>query len=132
VSPEWEEALSVWLRLREKVMKGAQNDEGWLFISETGAQMDDHRLRKTLHSYLMWAGLPHLSFHGLRRFSLNRLAKNNLLAAQAIAGHKETKTTLLYTKLDPDFLREVHANVGVARSVVEDAKPLVVRRKRLV
>lgn len=134
ISPEWTEALRVWLRVRARVMKGVESgaDEGWLFISETGAQIDDARFRKTLKSYIQWAELPDsITLHSLRRFSLNRLAKTNLLAAQAIAGHKEAKTTLLYTKLDPDFVRDIHRNAGVVRSVTT-AKDIVVRRKRLL
>ena len=134
ISPEWTEALRVWLRIRARVMKEADpgTDEGWLFISETGAQIDDARLRKTIKSYIDWAELPSsITLHSLRRFSINRLAKTNLLAAQAIAGHKEAKTTLLYTKLDPDFVRDIHNNAGVARSVTT-AKDIVVRRKRLL
>ena len=134
ISPEWAEALKVWLRIRARVMRGAApgSDEGWLFISETGARIDEARLRKTLKSYILWAGLPSsITLHSLRRFSINRLAKTNLLAAQAIAGHKEAKTTLLYTKLDPDFVRDIHRNAGVVRSVTE-SKGLVVRRKRLL
>lgn len=140
VSPEWETALSVWMKLRAKIMAepvafGA-TDEGWLFISETGAQIDDARFRKSLKSYIRWANLPDsMTLHSLRRFSLNKLAKINLLAAQAIAGHQSPSTTILYTKLDPDFLREVHASVGVVRGVVtfgEENKQLISRRRRLL
>ncbi len=61
---------------------------------------------------------------------MNRLAKHNLLAAQTIAGHKETKTTLLYTKLDPDFVREMHDAVGVVKGILGSKRPD--RRKKLV
>jgi glutamate synthase (NADPH) small chain len=55
----------------------------------------------------------------------------NLLATQQIAGHKETRTTLLYTQLDPDFVRGVHEAVGVVRGVLENRREAK-RRKRLV
>lgn len=136
VSPGWAETLEVWLRLRKKVMSNLppEEDEGWLFINEVGNQADIHAFRRGLRTYMTWAGISDSStLHSLRRFSLNKLAKTNLLAAQTIAGHKETKTTLLYTKLDPDFVRGVHENVGVVRDVLQaNPQKLVTRKKRLV
>ncbi len=119
VSAEWVEALAVWLRQRGKVMAGQPEDEGWLFVSEFGGRLDEGRFLKTL------------KLHSLRRYSLNRLAKVNLLATQQIAGHKETRTTLLYTQLDPDFVRGVHDNVGVVRDILGN-KRAGKQRKRLV
>ena len=108
VSPEWIEAIDVWLRQRTKVLKG-QEDEGWLFISEFGGRLDEGRFLKSLKKVTSFAEISdHITLHSLRRYSLNRLAKVNLLATQQIAGHKETRTTLLYTQLDPDFVRGVH------------------------
>lgn len=136
VSPGWAEAMEGWLRLRKKVMSNVppEEDEGWLFISELGTQVEVRLFRRALNTYMEWAGLPAaITLHSLRRFSLNKLAKANLLAAQTIAGHKETKTTLLYTKLDPDFVRDVHQNVGVVQGVLQNpSNKIVVRRKRLV
>ncbi|RYG86189.1 MAG: hypothetical protein EON58_22015 [Alphaproteobacteria bacterium] len=61
---------------------------------------------------------PPSTLHSLRRYSLNKLAKHNLLAAQQIAGHESPPTTLIYTKLDPDFMREMLQEAGVARGVL--------------
>lgn len=133
-SPEWVQALAVWLKLRAKVMSSVpkEQDEGWLFISETGGRLDEGRFLHAIKTYLRWADLSQeITLHSLRRYSLNRLAKANLLAAQTIAGHKETKTTLLYTKLDPDFVRGVHADVGVVRGILT-SKRTVERRRRLL
>ena len=130
VSAEWVDALEVWMKQRQKVMTG-QDDEGWLFISEFGTRIDESRFGKTLQRIIAWAGISRdVTLHSLRRYSLNRLAKHNLLAAQRIAGHKDTKTTLLYTKDDPDFVREMHYQVGVVRGIVTNRnKP---PKKRLV
>lgn len=132
VSAEWVEALDVWLRQRRKVMAGQAADEGWLFVSEYGGRIDEGRFLKALRKITTWASLSaHITLHSLRRYSLNRLAKVNLLATQQIAGHKETRTTLLYTQLDADFVRGVHDSVGVVRGILENrrtTKP----RKRLV
>ena len=105
VSPEWVDALDIWLRQRTKVMKGHE-DEGWLFVSEFGGRLDEGRFLKSLKITAYVKISEHLTLHSLRRYSLNRLAKVNLSATQQIAGHKETRTTLLYTQLDPDFVRE--------------------------
>jgi site-specific recombinase XerD len=106
VSDECREAIAAWLKVRRKIMKDVPKaeDAGYLFISETGGRIDEGRFSKTLHKGTEFAGLSEkITLHSLRRFSLNRLAKHNLLMAQTIAGHKETKTTLLYTKIDPDL-----------------------------
>jgi integrase/recombinase XerD len=135
VSQEWAEALSIWLRIRAKVMSTVppEEDEGWLFISETGTRLDERRFLRALKNYLKWAGLTsNITLHSLRRYSLNRLAKTNLLAAQTIAGHKETKTTLIYTKLDADFVRDVHSQVGVVRGIVNNRRVERERKRRLV
>ena len=134
VSREWQSCLDNWLKVRKRVMGNvpAGEDQGWLFISETGSRLEEERFLKTLKKYVAFAGASdRITLHSLRRYSLNRLAKHNLLMAQTIAGHKETKTTLLYTKLDPDFIRDMHDQVGVVRGIVESKKEAV-RRKRLV
>ena len=83
--------------------------------------------------FLAFAGVDsRISLHSLRRYSINRLAKHNLLAAQQIAGHKDTKTTLIYTKIDPDYVREAHAQVGVVRGIVSNRNYEKQKRKRLV
>jgi len=131
VSAEWVEALDVWLRQRGKIMAG-QEDEGWLFISEFGGRLDEGRFLKALKKVTTYAEISdHITLHSLRRYSLNRLAKVNLLATQQIAGHKETRTTLLYTQLDPDFVRGVHSSVGVVRDILGN-KRVAKQRKRLV
>jgi len=48
-----------------------------------------------------------------------------------MAGHRETRTTLMYTKLDPDFVRGVHDTVGVVRGILT-SKRAAERRKRLL
>ena len=130
VSPEWVDALNVWLRQRSKIM-AAQEDEGFLFVSEFGGRLDEGRFLKSLKKITGWAKISgRITLHSLRRYSLNRLAKVNLLATQQIAGHKETRTTLLYTQLDPDFIRGVHTSVGVVRDILGNKR--VEKRKRLV
>lgn len=125
------EAVSHWLKVRQKLMASASEDPGYLFITEYGTKIDESTFLKALKTILRWATLPNnITLHSLRRYSLNRLAKNNLLAAQAIAGHKSPLTTLLYTKLDPDFIREVHRDTGVLDAVLSNRR--ITRRRKLL
>jgi Site-specific recombinase XerD len=126
------EAISSWLKTRERLMSGAapEEDEGWLFLSEYGTQMDSGRFLKAIKAVLRFAGLSeNITLHSLRRHSINKLSKINVLGAQHIAGHKDTKTTLLYTKLDPGHLRETHDQAGVVDAVLSNRR--VAKRKRL-
>ncbi len=108
----------------------ADEDEGWLFISETSGRIDEGRFLKTLKKYREYAGLSKsISLRRLRRYSLNRLAKHNLSGPQAIAGYKDAKTTLIYTKIYPDFVRDVHDQVGVARGIPNSKR--AIQKKRL-
>ena len=105
-------------------------DEGWLFVSEFGEQIGADRFIRCLYKLTKYASISEdITLHSLRRYSINKLAKANLLAAQSIAGHKDTKTTLLYTKLDPDFLRQVHSEVGVLRGLLQSKRE---KRQRVV
>lgn len=133
ISADWANAVEIWLRQREKAMGAvpANQDEGWLFVNEFGTRVDEHHFLKVLKRIQRFANLAEdMTLHSLRRYSLNRLAKVNLLATQAIAGHKEPKTTLLYTKLDADFVRDVHTSVSVVKNVLNSKREE--RRKRIV
>lgn len=133
VSPEWADQMNVWLRVRARVMMNVPKgeDEGWLFISDTGGRIAERQFLKILHRITTFAEISQaISLHSLRRFSLNKLAKINLLMAQTIAGHKDTKTTLLYTKLDPDFVRDLHGQTGVLRNVISNKR--VAKRRQLI
>jgi integrase/recombinase XerC len=133
ISPDWIQALNIWLRIREKSVANvpSQEDEGWLFINEYGEKVDSSHFLKTLKRVLRYAKVSdEMTLHSLRRYSLNRMAKVNLLATQLIAGHKEPKTTLLYTKLDADFVREVHTSVSTVGNILNSKREI--RRKRIL
>ncbi len=133
VSKECAKAVDAWLKVRRRIMGNVPKggDAGWLFISETGGIIDQCRFLKSLKSLTAFAELEgNITLHSLRRYSLNHLAKFNLLAAQTIAGHKDTRTTLIYTKIDPDFIRDIHERVGVVRGILTSKQ--AEKRKRLV
>ncbi|WP_394793823.1 tyrosine-type recombinase/integrase [Armatimonas sp.] len=132
MSPDAVQAIEAWLKVRERVMRDAPpgSDEGYLFVSEFGTKIEENKFLKNLKAYIRFASLPEaITLHSLRRYSLNRLAKHNLLAAQAIAGHKDTKTTLIYTKIDPEFLRGIHSEVSVVQGVLHSKRE---KRRKLV
>lgn len=130
LSPETAEAIEQWLRARARLMRDAVEDEGWLFPSETGGPVEPGRFGKAMGGYRDFAKLPRqITPHALRHFALNRLAKHNLLAAQQIAGHKNPQTTLIYTRIDADFVRKEHEAGSPLRGVLA---PRADRRKRLL
>ncbi len=134
VSREWADVLDVWLKVRARIMKDVpkEEDEGWVFLSEFNTRLDEGRFLKVLKRYAAFASASdQITLHSLRRYSLNRLAKNNILGAQAIAGHKETKTTLLYTRIDADFVRDIHEQVGVVRGIVSNSR-IAAKKRRLI
>lgn len=135
VGPEWETALRDWLRVRARVMASVPpaEDEGWLYVSETGGQLDGVQILKTLKRVTGFAGLSEeVTLHSLRRYSLNKLAKYNLLMAQAIAGHKDTKTTFGYTRLDPEFVRATHREASPLGSVMSNRNHPPTKKRRIV
>ena len=132
LSDECVEAIQAWLKIRARTMKEApkDSDEGWLFISETGGRCDESRFLKSIRRITNWAELPSaITLHSLRRFSINKLSKIDVLGAQRIAGHKDTKTTLIYTELDAGHVAAVHERAGVVKGIVAGRKTV---RKRLV
>jgi len=125
------EAVDEWLKVRKRAMLNAPKDadEGWLFIAETGAKNDELRYTKMLQRLAAWAGLPKINAHHLRHYSLNKLSKIDVVGAQRIAGHKDTKTTLGFTQLDAGHVADVHERAGVVSGIVAAKKA---SRKRLV
>jgi len=117
--------IETWLKIRARTMRQAPagSDEGWLFIAETGGRCDESRFLKSIRRITKWAGLPDaITLHSLRRFSLNKLSKVDVLGAQRIAGHKDTKTTLIYTELDAGHVADVHERAGVVKGIVANKK----------
>lgn len=133
LSKDSAKGISEWLKVRARVMKTVpkEQDNGWLFINEMGDKIDEHRFLDFLRRVTEYAEISSkITLHSLRRYSLNRLAKESLYGAQAIAGHKDPKTTLIYTQIDAGYLREVHSRAGVIGGIVERKE--IVKKKRLL
>ncbi|MGC4044715.1 MAG: tyrosine-type recombinase/integrase [Armatimonas sp.] len=132
VSPGTVEAVASWLKIRDRMMQNVtpEEDGGWLFLSEYGTQLDTRCFSKAFKAILRWAGLSDkITLHSLRHYSLTRLAKFNRVVAQQIAGHRNPLTTDIYIHLDADYTRQVHAQVGVVDTILENRR--IARRKRL-
>ncbi len=134
VSPECEAAIDQWLKIRKRVMSNVppEEDDGWLFISETGTMVDKGNYLRGLKKVCKFAGLPkEINNHSQRRFSINTDAEQGgLLYAQRKAGHKDPKTTLIYTEINSNFLRQKHEEVGILRGILSSKR--TEKRKRLV
>ena len=108
----------------------SEQDEGWLFISETGTRVNEGNYLRSLKKIGKWAGVPYVNNHMSRRFTLNRLVKVNPKAAKDIAGHKSMDTTMMYTEIDEEFNREQHEIAGIVRGLLTSTR--TIKRKRLV
>jgi len=134
VSRGFDTALAPWLKIRSRVTRNLKpgEDAGWLFLTEFGGRIDEGLFLKALKRYVTFAGLTdQITLHSLRRYSLNKLSKTDLLGAQRIAGHKETSTTLLYTQIDADHVRGVHERASVIEGIVTNKREARKERKRL-
>jgi len=136
VSPECAKAIEQWLKVRTRIMSNVPEDEdqGWLFLSETGVQILMSSYKRSMDRVKAFAGVPQeVTNHATRRYSLNSMAtsaEGGLLFAQEMAGHTDPKTTLIYTNLSSDELRQKHEQVGVMRGVLVSNR--TEKRKRLV
>jgi len=134
VSPECETAIDQWLRIRKRVMSNVppEEDEGWLFISETGTRVDKRNYLRSLTKVREFAKLPEgINNHSQRRFSINGMAEQGgLMFAQRMAGHKDPKTTFIYKEINSNFLRQKHEEVGIVRGILSSKRTQ--KRKRLV
>jgi integrase len=133
VSRDCAEAIEQWLKVRKRVMSNVpeSEDDGWLFISETGSPIQDNNYLRSIKKVLVFAGLPEgINNHSQRRFSINTMAEQGgIVFAQNMAGHKDPKTTQIYTSLTPGYLREKQEQVGVVRGVLVSGR--TEKRKRL-
>ena len=122
VSKEGAEAIDAWLKVRTRIMSDVpdEDDEGWLFISETGTQIHSANYLRSIGKVLKFVGLPvEINNHSQRRFSINTMAEQGgIVFAQNMAGHRDPKTTQIYQKLTPGYLRQQQERVGVVRSVL--------------
>jgi len=130
------QAILDWLKVRKRVMKDVPEteDEGWLFISETGTRINDGNYLRGIKKIGKWAGLTHVvNNHMSRRYCLNNWTKDEnggIEFAQRMAGHSDPKTTLIYTKHDNNHMRKTHEKVSLVAGLVTSKR--TIKRKRLL
>ncbi len=104
------EALAVYLEesrpgiLRERISE-------FLFVNYKGGRISRIGYWKILKKYALKAGLPaDVTPHTLRHSFATHLVEGgaDLRAVQELLGHSSISTTQIYTKLDMDYLLEVH------------------------
>lgn len=136
VSGACAQAVNDWLKTRTRVIARAPlgfEDDRWLFMAENGARGNEGNYLRGLKKIAQYAGVPYANNHMSRRFGLNTMAKDEqggILFAQAMAGHKDPKTTMIYLKIDGDYLRQRHEQVGVVSKLLHSKR--AARKKRLV
>ena len=83
----------------------------FVFLNYRGGRLSRIGFWKLLRAYAAEAGLPaHLSPHTLRHSFATHLLEGgaDLRVVQELLGHSSIATTQIYTKLDVDYLLEVH------------------------
>lgn len=84
----------------------------YLFTGRQNKKISAASVQKTFAKTLKLAGIEKkATFHSLRHsFATHMLEKGtNLRIIQDLLGHKDIKTTLVYTRVSPDFLRTIQS-----------------------
>ncbi|HET7563648.1 MAG TPA: site-specific tyrosine recombinase XerD [Gemmatimonadaceae bacterium] len=104
-------ALAVYLReLRPRLEQGA--GKGVLFLNARGTPMTRMGAWTILRKYVERAGITkHVTPHTLRHTFATHLLEGgaDLRAVQDMLGHADIGTTQIYTHVDREYLRTVHA-----------------------
>lgn len=88
-----------------------RGDSPFVFLNYTGTKLSRVSFWKLLRKYAVAAGLPgSISPHTLRHSFATHLLEGgaDLRVVQELLGHASITTTQVYTKLDMDYLLEVH------------------------
>jgi integrase/recombinase XerD len=106
-------ALRWTLRYQDEVRQGLLkgDDPGVLFLNWRGRPLSRMGFWKILRGYVRQAGIrskvtPHVLRHSFATHLMEGGA--SLRDVQQMLGHKDISTTQIYTKVDMEYLREVH------------------------
>lgn len=144
MSPECYEFLEAWKKIRP-----AKAECEFFFITQFGTKIKPDSWGHSFRTYRDYAGLTVFkeiqkngktakvvdkmrcfSLHGIRHFSLNKVAKVDLESAMRLAGHQDPKVTIDYLREDADYIRKAHAEAGVLRMVLGNTESAESSRKR--
>jgi len=106
------EALAVYLaECRPLLARGDGRDKGRVFLSRTGRPIERVRVWQLVKKYAAIAGLHGVHPHVLRHsFATHLLGGGaDLRVVQELLGHADIATTQIYTHVDKDRLKSVHA-----------------------
>ncbi len=116
VTPMGEHAAN-WLRrylkqCRPKMLRPEGLDRGRVFLSRTGRPLERVAVWQIVRRYAKLAGLEHVHPHTLRHsFATHLLIGGvNLRIVQQLLGHADIATTEIYTHVDREHLKDVHAS----------------------
>ena len=129
VSSSCANAIDEWLKVRKRVMSEVpkSEDEGWLFMSETGGRGNEGNYLRGLKKIIRWAGLPEeMNNHSQRRFSAPlirqfhsrceaRLVRTFVALREVVLCFRNRADGLLLSELGGYLLGPHHAPAGTRR-----------------
>lgn len=114
IVPMGERAMA-WLdQYHDKARPGLVSgpDEGWLFLTLQGTQMEAKRLSERVRGHIERSGIPKTgSCHLFRHTAATQMLENgaDIRFIQALLGHESLETTTIYTQVSISKLTEIHA-----------------------
>ena len=92
--------LKPWLRYHK------DKEVPTLFFGRTGTPIHPSVFSRSWRRYLKYANITNFDRHGVRHFTISKIAQESIISAQEIAGHADIGTTRLYTHPDAQRIRE--------------------------
>lgn len=127
ISDESIECVNGYLRVRPKV------DSEMLFVSEYGEELEAGRFSKQFRGYVAYADLSGFTLRGLRHYPITQVAKTDVWAASAIAGHKILVATRQSLHGAPAHVRSAHdAAAPLGRLLVNARSAAGPKRRKAV
>jgi integrase len=107
--------LQKWLAVRAKFLQDKNiQDPGWLFITESGTQMDDSTMYQIVRRAQDRSGVRVKgALHGFRRYSITNQSLNGTSTgvSKTLHGHKRVATTESYQRFSNEELKHAVRNV---------------------
>ena len=110
VGRQAEQALRVYLDLREKIPIAGRSERRALFLSPRGRRLSARTVQRRIHGLYRGAGVEGQRVHSLRHTFATHLmdAGADLRAVQELLGHASLATTQIYTHTSVERLKDVY------------------------
>jgi len=107
-SPKGDERKIPMNNTVQKILKSSQREKRWVFTTKTGSQVRQSHTWDRLKVACQRAGLESVGPHALRHTFASHLvmAGVDLATVSRLLGHKDISTTMIYSHLSPDHLRQ--------------------------